>query len=98
MLTKSGQSLAWTVKFSTRAVKSLKRIDRPNQELILKFMTEKVAKQPDPISLAKKLSGNLGDFYRFRLGDYRIVCEVQNQELIILILQIGHRQNIYQRK
>ena len=98
MLTKSGQSLAWTVKFSTRAVKSLKRIDRPNQELILKFMTEKVANQPDPVSLAKKLSGNLGDFYRFRLGDYRIVCEVQNQELIILILQIGHRQNIYQRK
>ena len=98
MLTKSGQSLAWTVKFSTRAVKSLKRIDRPHQELILKFMTEKVAKNPDPISLAKKLSGNLGDFYRFRLGDYRIVCEVQNQELIILILQIGHRQNIYQRK
>jgi len=98
MLTKSGQSLAWTVKFSTRAVKSLKRIDGPNQELILKFMTEKVAKNPDPISLAKKLSGNLGDFYRFRLGDYRIVCEVQNQELIILILQIGHRQNIYQRK
>jgi len=98
MSIKSGQSLAWTVKFSTRAVKSLKRIDRPNQELILKFMTEKVAKNPDPISLAKKLSGNLGDFYRFRLGDYRIVCEVQNQELIILILQIGHRQNIYQRK
>ena len=98
MLIKSGQSLAWTVKLSTRAVKSLKRIDRPNQELILKFMTEKVAKQPDPISLAKKLSGNLGDFYLFRLGDYRIVCEVQNQELIILILQIGHRQNIYQRK
>ena len=61
-------------------------------------MMEKVAKHPDPISLAKKLSGNLGDFYRFRLGDYRIVCEVQNQELIILILQIGHRQNIYQRK
>jgi len=98
MLTKSGQSLAWTVKLSTRAVKSLKRIDRPNQELILKFMTEKVAKHPDSVSLAKKLSGNLGDFYRFRLGDYRIVCEVQNQELIILILQIGHRQNIYQRK
>ena len=98
MSIKSGQSLAWTVKFSTRAVKSLKRIDRPNQELILKFMTEKVAKHPDPVILAKKLSGNLGDFYRFRLGDYRIVCEVQNQELIILILQIGHRQNIYQRK
>ena len=98
MLTKSGKSLAWTVKFSNRAVKSLKRIDRPNQELILKFMTEKVAKHPDPVSLAKKLSGNLGDFYRFRLGDYRIVCDVQNQELIILILQIGHRQNIYQRK
>ena len=98
MSIKSGQSLAWTVKFSTRAVKSLKRIDRPNQELIFKFMTEKVVKHPDPISLAKKLSGNLGDFYRFRLGDYRIVCEVQNQELIILILQIGHRQNIYQRK
>ena len=98
MLTKSGQSLAWTVKFSTRAVKSLKRIDRSHQELILKFMTEKVVKHPDPVSLAKKLSGNLGDFYRFRLGDYRIVCEVQNHELIILILQIGHRQNIYQRK
>ena len=90
--------MAWTVKFSTRAVKSLKRIDRPNQELILKFMTEKVAKHPDPISPAKKLSGNLGDFYRFRLGDYRIVCDMQNQELTILILQIGHRQNIYQRK
>ena len=90
--------MAWTVKFSTRAVKSLKRIDRPNQELILKFMTEKVVKHSDPVSLAKKLSGNLGDFYRFRLGDYRIVCDVQNQELIILILQIGHRQNIYQRK
>ena len=57
-----------------------------------------VAEHLDPISLAKKLSSNLGDFYRFRLGDYRIVCEVQNQELIILILQIGHRQNIYQRK
>ena len=57
MLTKSGKSLAWTVKFSNRAVKSLKRIDRPNQELILKFMTEKVAKHPDPISLAKKIIG-----------------------------------------
>ena len=57
MSIKSGQSLAWTVKFSTQAVKSLKRIDRPNQELILKFMMEKVAKHPDLISLAKKIIG-----------------------------------------
>jgi mRNA interferase RelE/StbE len=63
---------------------------------LTEFLHERVAKLEDPRSLGQALQGSkFGDYWRYRVGDYRIVCKIQDKKLIVLVLGIGHRSEIY---
>lgn len=87
--------MTWKIEFSETAFKQLKKIDKNAAKRIISFLTEKISEADNPRSIGKALSGHLGDFWRYRVGDYRIICDIQDKNIIILVLQIGNRKEIY---
>jgi len=88
--------LAWTIRIGDSATKELRKIDKTNTRRILDFLEERVAKLEDPRSIGGALKGaQLGNFWKYRVGDYRIICNIQDSVLLILVLRIGSRGEIY---
>jgi mRNA interferase RelE/StbE len=86
----------WTVAYSETALKQLRKLDKPSAKRILDFIDERVASQTNPRSTGKALKGpQLHSYWRYRLGDFRIICDIQDQVLRILVIEIGHRKEIY---
>lgn len=87
--------MVWTINYSDRALKSLRKMDKQNARRILDFMDLRIAVAADPRQSGKPLKGELGEFWRYRVGDYRILCEIRDDELVILAATIGHRREVY---
>jgi mRNA interferase RelE/StbE len=87
--------LAWTVEYVSSAEKQLSRIDRAWQRRILDYMDTDVAELSDPRERGSVLTGNLGGLWRYRVGDYRIVCSIEETVRVILVIKIGHRRDVY---
>ncbi|CAM3236572.1 type II toxin-antitoxin system RelE family toxin [Asticcacaulis taihuensis] len=87
--------MAWTIKYTDTARKQLKKIDRQIARRILHFMDERVAVADDPRQTGKALTGPLGNFWRYRVGDYRVICDIQDNEMCVLVVEIGNRKDIY---
>jgi mRNA interferase RelE/StbE len=87
--------LAWTIDYTQTAKKQLKKLDKPTARRILDYMDHRVANQEDARSLGKALRGPLGTLWRYRIGDYRAICEIQTQAVRVLAIRIGHRQEVY---
>jgi mRNA interferase RelE/StbE len=87
--------LAWTIDYTQSARNQLKKLDKPIARRILDFMDNRVAKQEDPRSLGKALTGPLGTLWRYRVGDYRVICEIHHSAVRILVIRIGHRGEVY---
>ncbi|CAH5006278.1 Toxin RelG, partial (plasmid) [Enterobacter cloacae] len=87
--------LVWTINYSDRALKSLRKMDKQNARRIVDFMDLRIAVAADPRQSGKPLKGELGEFWRYRVGDYRILCEIRDDELVILAATIGHRREVY---
>lgn len=88
--------MAWTIRIGDSATKELRKIDKTNTRRILDFLEERVAKLEDPRSIGGALKGaQLGNFWKYRVGDYRIICNIQDSVLLILVLRIGSRGEIY---
>ena len=87
--------MAWTIEFSQTALRQLKKLERGVSFKIISFLNEKVATSKDPKSLGTCLKGNLQDLWRFRIGDYRIICEIRESALTVLVIRLGHRKDIY---
>ncbi|MDW8845111.1 type II toxin-antitoxin system RelE/ParE family toxin [Erwinia sp. MMLR14_017] len=87
--------MVWTINYSDRALKSLRKMDKQNARRIVDFMDLRIAVAADPRQSGKPLKGELGEFWRYRVGDYRILCEIRDDELVILAAIIGHRREVY---
>lgn len=87
--------MVWTINYSDRALKSLRKMDKQNARRIVDFMDSRIAVAADPRQSGKPLKGELGEFWRYRVGDYRILCEIRDDELVILAAIIGHRREVY---
>lgn len=87
--------MVWTINYSDRALKSLRKMDKQNARRIVDFMDSRIAVAADPRQSGKPLKGELGEFWRYRVGDYRILCEILDDELVILAATIGHRREVY---
>jgi mRNA interferase RelE/StbE len=70
-------------------------LDKQTARRILDYMDERIAPLEDPRSAGKALSGPLGEFWRYRVGDYRILCDIQASALLVLVLRIGKRNSVY---
>jgi len=86
--------LAWTVDYAQSAKNQIKKLDKAAARRILDFMDNRVAKQEDPRALGKALSGPLGSLWRYRVGNYRIICELQHAAVKVLVVRIGHRSEV----
>jgi mRNA interferase RelE/StbE len=87
--------LAWKIEFDEHTVKELKKLGPEIQREILRYLKERVAPSDNPRISGKALVGTFSGLWRYRLGKYRIVCQIKDDEAIILILRIGHRKDIY---
>jgi mRNA interferase RelE/StbE len=87
--------LAWAVEYAESAKKQLHKLDRLVARRIVDFLDERVASSDDPRRMGKALKGPLGDLWCYRVGNYRILCDIQDGVLTVLVLQIGNRREIY---
>jgi mRNA interferase RelE/StbE len=87
--------LAWTIEYAETAKKQLRKLDKITARRIVDFMDERVALSNDLRATGKALKGPLGDLWRYRVGDYRVICEIQDKLLTVLVLQIGNRREVY---
>lgn len=86
-------TLIWKIEWKDSAVKDLKKLEKSNQKMILTFIEERI--RPNPERLAVNLKGNLLGLKRYRVGDYRIICQLKENVMEILIIAVGHRREIY---
>jgi mRNA interferase RelE/StbE len=88
--------MAWKIELSAQVNRDLAKLDPPQTKRILKFLQERVAPLDNPRSIGQALHGSrLGEFWKYRVGDYRLICKIEDTRLLILVLRVGHRKEIY---
>jgi len=88
--------LVWAIEFDEAAKKELAKLDPQVARRLLDFLTQRVISLKDPRSFGQALKGSkLGEFWKYRVGDFRIIAKIQDQKMIILVLRIGNRREIY---
>lgn len=88
--------MVWRIEFEDAAIKELRKLDKPVAKRILVFLRERVAVLDDPRSIGEALKGSqLGDFWKYRVGDYRIIARIEDGALCILVLKVGNRREVY---
>ncbi len=90
--------MAWKIELSQEADRQLDKLDPQVARRILRFLNERVARLENPRSIGEALHGSkLGEFWKYRVGDYRLVCSIEDKLVLILVLRIGHRREVYER-
>jgi mRNA interferase RelE/StbE len=88
--------LVWKINYAASAEKQLRKLDKQLARRILAFMDERVAPLVDPRSTGKALVGPVfGAYWRYRVADYRIICDIQDGELCVLVVEVGNRKEVY---
>jgi mRNA interferase RelE/StbE len=88
--------LAWQIEFGDAAKKDLAKLDRPVAKRIITFLRERVVALNDPRSVGEALKGSkLGEFWKYRVGDYRVICHLEDSQLRVLVVRIGNRREVY---
>ena len=88
--------MAWTIEYADTAIGQLRKLDKQTARRIVDFMDERIAGQENPRNTGKALTGPYGGFWRYRVGDYRVICDIQDSALRVLVVQLGNRREIYQ--
>lgn len=87
--------LGWKIEITDEARKQLKKIDKTEAKRILTYLRERVAAEEDPRRYGKALSGDLGELWRYRVGNYRVIASIEDQNVQILVVRVGHRSKVY---
>ena len=88
--------MAWRIEFDDKAKKDLAALDKTSAKRIISFLRERVAALNDPRSIGEALKGSqLGAFWKYRVGDYRIIASIEDGALRILVVRVGNRKNVY---
>ena len=87
--------MAWEIDYTSTAKAQLRKLDKQMARRILDYMDERIAGKGNPRNMGKALTGKLGDLWRYRVGDYRIICEIQDNALRVLVVQVGNRSEVY---
>lgn len=88
--------MAWRIEFEDTALKELAKLDKQVARRILVFLRERVAVLDDPRSVGEALKGSrLGEFWKYRVGDYRIITNIEDGVMCILVLKVGNRREVY---
>lgn len=85
----------YRVEYMSKAIKNLRKLDKNTRNLIYAWIDKNLVNCEDPRIHGKGLVGDKSGQWRYRVGDYRIICEIEDEEIVILVLEIGHRREIY---
>ena len=88
--------MAYEIEFDPDALKDLRKLDRPVQQRLIGFLRLRVATLENPREIGEPLSGaKLGNYWKYRVGDWRIICDIQDSRIIVRVLRIGNRREVY---
>ncbi len=87
--------MAWTIEYADTAMGQLRKLDKQTARRIVDYMDERIAGLEDPRSTGKALTGPLGGLWRYRVGDCRVICDIQDGALRVLVVLVGNRREIY---
>ena len=88
--------MAWIIKYTESSSKQLKKLDQQTALRVLDYMDERVAVLDDPRSLGKNLKGpKIGEYWRYRVGDIRVICNIVDEQVMVLVIEIGNRREVY---
>ncbi|MFM2312953.1 MAG: hypothetical protein RLZZ04_2229 [Cyanobacteriota bacterium] len=85
----------WKIEWDSKALKEAQKLDQNTRKKIVEYLENRVLVSQDPYQFGKPLKGDKSGIWRYRVGDYRILCQIENQALIVLVIAVGHRKNIY---
>ncbi len=88
--------MAWTIEFDERAQRDLARVDKPIAKRIRRFLEDRVSTSDNPRDFGHSLKHQYSGLWRYRVGDYRIICQIEDQKLVVLVVEIGHRSSVYE--
>jgi mRNA interferase RelE/StbE len=88
--------LGYEIEFDPEAVKDLKKLDRPIQVRLVGFLKTRVATLANPRDIGEALAGaKLGNYWKYRVGDWRIICDIQDHRIVVRVLRVGNRREVY---
>ena len=88
--------MTWTVEFDDAAAKELRKLDKQAQRDILTYFRQRIATDEDPRRFGKPLSRDLSGLWRYRVRNYRMICNIEDDKLVVLVLRAGHRKDVYE--
>ena len=87
--------MIYELKYEAKAVRQIKKLDPATRKLIKSWIEKNLLNTTDPRQHGKALTGTLGQYWRYRVGDYRILAEINDTEIVIILIEVGHRRDIY---
>ena len=88
--------MAWIIKYTESSSRQLKKLDKQTALRVLDYMDERVAALDDPRALGKNLKGpKIGEYWRYRVGDIRVICNIVDGQMMVLVIEIGNRREVY---
>lgn len=85
----------WAIVFDKEAEKAGRKLDKTVKKRIVNFLENRLAVRENPRELGKQLMGEFSEYWRYRVGDYRILCKIADETITIIVVKIGHRRDVY---
>jgi len=85
----------WRVEITRTAEKQIQKLNRAAQESIVRFLRERIRLAENPRQWGKPLDGDKVGLWRYRVGDYRLICDIQDERITVLVIRVGHRKDVY---
>lgn len=89
--------MAWRIEITDTAKKQLAKLDHQVQTEIVRYLREKISTDDDPRRYGAPLRKELADRWKYRVGAYRLICEIQDEKILVLLLMLGHRSKVYDK-
>ena len=86
----------WTVEFDDAAAKELRKLDRQAQQEILRYLRGRIVTEEDPRRFGKPLARELAGLWRYRVRDFRVICQIEDDKLVVLVVRVAHRKDVYE--
>lgn len=87
--------MAWAIEFLPEAAKELRKLDRTAAARIVKTLEQRIAVLDDPRTIGSALTGDHAGYWRWRIGDYRVVARIEDERIVILVVRVAHRREVY---
>ena len=89
--------MAWTIEYDSRVVKDMKKLDRKVQQQIIAYFDERIAHSSNPRTFGKSLESSFSGLWRYRIGEYRAICRIEDDHMVVLVVRICHRSKVYKK-